>query len=406
MVGEEHRLGASGRAIVTMARSAGAKYVATLHVTCSDSREKEGADDFVSTVVRELAEGTYARRSPMRTANLGARYEWGSAPLAAGHFNALGTDGSLLIIKTSTHVGYLEHSHGREYGLLQREHDTSISCGALGCLLDGMSLPFLRDLELMFHSEGMDRLGMLRDTTVVPSEHRPLLASVVNARLQARQAMLDVSEHCRRNPSMAPSQLLVVSSVTMNRQGADNELLVGFYSGVRDETAPSGMRLTWTGLPADPRALQVAHRSSSVSITSDHPFTRWARGPREHRELPLAHLRATAHEPAPAAVHSAVDDAVQAIQADLANEKSPGAKLALAGAAVVIGEVMPVAGLALLFSSGAIGLHHAWRVHRVTSGRASDHEARALFAEVAANMDGLSEVEALQVVERLASELG
>lgn len=405
LIGEEQHFGATGRAIVAMARSAGAKHVATLHVTCSDEREKECADDFVSTVVRELGAGTFSRRAPMRTANLGARYEWGAAPLATDHFNASGTEGSLLIIKTSAHVGYVERTHEREYGMVEREHNTSTACGALGCLLDSVSQPFTHELELLFHSENVDRLGMLRDSTVVPDKYRPLVASLMNARLQAREALLDVGEAARRNPEQAPSQVLIVSSVSMNRPGADNELLVGFYSGVRDAAAPCGLTFTWTGLPSDPSALHVNHRTASLVVTHDGPPTRWARGPKAHRDLPLAHLRAAPSEPAPAAVHSAVDDAVQAIQSDLANQKKPGAKLALAGAAVVIGEVMPIAGLALLFSSGAIKLHYAWRVHRVTSGHATEDEARALFAEVADNMDELSEAEARQVVDRLASEL-
>ena len=405
LIGEEQRLGTVGRAIVAMARGAGAKHVATLHVTCSDSREKESADDFVSTVVRELAAGTFARRSPMRTANLGARYEWGSAPLATGHFNASGTDGSLLIIKTSSHVGYLDRGHEREYGFLEREYLTTTACGAMGCLLAGDHQPFSHELELLFHSENIDRLALLRDSSKVPESYRPLVASIVNARLQAREAMLDVAEASRRSPGNAPSQLLVVSSVTLNRSDADNQLLVGFYSGVRDDSVPCGLAVTWTGLPSDPSALRISHRSATLLVDSDAPKTRWARGPREHRDLPLEHLRQAAHEPAPPAVHSAVNDAVRAIEADLANQESPGAKLALAGAAAVIGEVMPVAGLALLFSSGAIGLHHAWQVHRVTSGRASNDEARALFSKVVANMDGLTEAEAQQVVDRLARDL-
>ena len=276
----------------------------------------------------------------------------------------------------------------------------------MGCLLDDVNQPFIHELELLFHSENVDRLGMLRDEAKVPTPYRHLLASIVNTRLQAREAMLDVAEASRRNPGQAPSELLVVSSVTLNRHDADNQLLVGFYSGVRDDSEPCGLQVTWTGLPGDPAALQINHRSSTLVVTSDAPRTRWARGPQEHRNLPLAHLRSGAHGPAPAEVHSAVDDAVKAIQADLANQKSPAAKLALTGAAVVIGELMPVAGLALLFSSGAISMHHAWQVHRVTSGRASVDEARALFEEVTGNMNGLSESEAQQVIDRLAEQLG
>jgi hypothetical protein len=401
LIGTERRLGEVGHAIVSASRILGAKNVATLHVTCSDEREKECADDFVNSVVREVGNGPFTRRAPMRTANLGARYEWGSAGLALNHFAAEGTEKSLLILKTSSHVGYVEQGGMREYGIVDRELLTSTSCGALGCLLGGVTKPFSRELELLFGSEGLDRLGMLRDSTVVSALERSAAAGVINARLQARKAFLDISEQAMADLAMAPQHVLVVACMTLNRPGVDHELLVGFYSGARDPKAPGGFQFTWTGLSGDPRQLEISHTSGALSMTSTGVRTRFARGPKEHRRLPLVEVLGNPETPAP--VQAAVDHAVDEIQTSLRAEKSPAAKLALAGVAVVIGEVMPVAGLALLLSSGAIELHHTWRVHRVASGQASDAEARALFEEICVGFDHLNESEAQLVVNRLAA---
>ncbi|MDE0895473.1 MAG: hypothetical protein OSB10_02700 [Planctomycetota bacterium] len=403
LIGTEQRLGAVGRAIVSVARKTHSKHVATLHVTCSDEREKECADDFVNTVVRELGDGPYTRRAPMRTANLGARYEWGCAPLASNHFDAEGTANSLLIIKISSHVGFVQNEGVREYGLLDREHLTTHSCGALCCLLDGATKPFTHELELLFGSEGLDRLGLLRDVNVIPAAERAVAAGVINARLQARKAMLDVGEHSWRYPGKSPERILVVSCVTINRPGVDHELLAGFYGGVLDSSSPSGVKFTWTGLSDDPQELAVTHVAGALNLTCDTPPTRLARGPREHRQLALHKvLKETS---TPVEVHSAVDTAIAEIQASIKSGSNPSAKLALTGLAALIGELMPIAGLALLFSSGAVELHHAWRVHRVAHGQASHTEALALFEEISDNFDQLSEGEAKLAIERLALDL-
>ena len=403
LIGREQRLGAVSHAIVAAARTSKSKRVATLHITCSDEREKESADEFVNTVVRELSGGPYSRRAPMRTANLGARYEWGSAPLAANHFAAEGTEDSLVVIKVSSHVGYIEHGDKREYGLLDRELATTFSCGAICCLLDGASKPFTKEMDLLFGSEGLDRLGLLCDPTVVPPFDRAAIAAVINSRMQARKAMLDVGEHSWRNPGQSPESILVVSTLTINRPGVDHECLIGFYSGVLDSAEPSGIRFSWTGLPDDPRLIKVSHEAGALYLTSGEPTTRSARGPREHRRLPL---HSVLHEPpTPDEVHSAVDVAIEEIQSNLEQRKHPAAKLALAGVVALIGELMPIAGLALLFSSGAVELHHAWRVHRVASGQATETEARALFEEISDNFDHLSENDAKLAIDRLAIEL-
>ena len=105
LVGREVRLTETSRALAPAVRRLDPARLATLHVTCSDERERECAEAFQALVVRELSEGDRARRAPMRTANLGARYEWGCGPVALSHYQQPGDADVLCVTKVNGHVG-------------------------------------------------------------------------------------------------------------------------------------------------------------------------------------------------------------------------------------------------------------------------------------------------------------
>ena len=119
--------------------------VGALHLTCADEAEKECVDAFQRDFVRYLLPTLkLSERSPFRLANLGARYEWGAAPIAEEHFSlARGAEKwKLLLIKINAHVAADDGPSGFRFGHLQRFDEDSAFCGAITATLGGASAPF------------------------------------------------------------------------------------------------------------------------------------------------------------------------------------------------------------------------------------------------------------------------
>jgi hypothetical protein len=156
-------------------------------------------------------------------------------------------------------VGVFQTEAGPEYGWLKRYGARSTCCGALAALLAGSDLPAVRELAETFASEGKDRLALINDPTVVPQEHRALVAAITNAALQARRAAGDIE---RRRPQ-TPTRFLVLPCVTLNRPGPDTELLVGRYEIDWTSQAPA---TSHEGLGDDPAGYRIAHQHGRLSI--------------------------------------------------------------------------------------------------------------------------------------------
>ena len=77
----------------------------------------------------------------------------------------------------------------------------------------------------MFQSEGKDRVAILQDPEKVSEKNRPLFAAVVNARLQARRALIDLQDFVPTSPTL----YLVLPCVTLNQKQRDTEFLCGLY---------------------------------------------------------------------------------------------------------------------------------------------------------------------------------
>ena len=125
----------------------------------------------------------------------------------------------------------------------------------------------MHELQEAFGSESKDRLAMLRDADQVDPEHRALFAAVLNARLQARHAILDIQDY----KAATPTVYLVVACVTFNRAGPDTELLCGYYVADcrTDEESPS-----YHGLGDDPSRYQLRTGSSRLRIEDDQLHNR------------------------------------------------------------------------------------------------------------------------------------
>lgn len=396
LVGREGHLGGIGRAKVAVVRRLRAEHVSTLHVTCSDGLEKKANKSYLDTVVRDLTNAGERDWAPLRTANLGARYEWASGPVAFSHFRGAGSSAAL--IKINTHVG-VEHTGAEPaFGFYDRGGRRSATCGALSMLLAGMDEPFIHELEELFASGGLDRLALLRDPEVTEPELAPLLAAVLQARLQARRALLDNVETAN-DGLPGPDRLLIVAAVTINQKQSDHELLVGFYAGERN---PAGrLVMTWCGLPDDPRELRCERHHSGIRISADFQATRRARGAYDHRSL-IAEDYQAREAPCLSGQASA---ALEELHQKLNDPAHPWTGLAIKGSALALGELLPIPALLALFAGGALEVNHAFKLSRIAHGQAKPHEVDALLFAAAEDLADDEPHEARRVLQAALERL-
>mgnify|MGYP006935323717 CR=1 FL=1 len=390
LIGREVRQTEVSRAVAHSIRRLAPKHFASLQVTCSDGRERETMEAFRSVVVREFAPGESSTRAPLRTVNLGGRYEWGAAPLALGHYCAPGDTNVLHMVKLSSHVASWPGEDGPTFGVLERGGSPSTCCGALTHYLAGGAGSFIEELALSFASEGLDRTALLRDPAVVKPELQQVFAALVHARLQARRAMLDVLGAPR-----VADRVLVLASTSINHPSHNTELVVGYYAAERDDAGH--MHVTWTGFGDDPRQMTIELTNRGVHVKqldaegrASVPGTRQARGPVEHRFLPGRTWLANNEHPEPTpTVRAAVTTAVHSLEDKLNDPEHPVRSVAIKGVVLAMAETMAVPALLTLFAAGALDLHHAWRVERIAFGQADAAEAQTLLNRAIEGLDTL-----------------
>lgn len=266
LIGVESELSQVSNALRQFAQDLGAPVVGGYHVTCSDEAETECAEAFQHWFVREVLPELKANsRAPLRSINLGGRYEPGAIQIAEEHYAAPKSRQAfkLLVVKINAHVGLRLSSDGPQYGWLERYGSKSACCGALAGLFAGSTFPAVEDLRETFASEGKDRLAVLADEGRVAAAHRPLLTAVTGAALQARRAVADVRQYRPQTPTV----LLVLPCVTINRLAEpDTELVVGQYGIDLTEQTPT---LKHRGLGDDPAGYRVRHEQGRVVVEDD-----------------------------------------------------------------------------------------------------------------------------------------
>jgi len=257
---------AVARALVRFSSELGAAIVGAFHITCSDEAEGQCSQVFQRSFVEgQLPELKPGCRWPFRSANLGARYEWGAVGMAEEHFALSPNDLKLLVLKINAHVGVSDTVDGPSYGQIDRYGHESSCCGALAGLLRGGDIPALDELGEAFRYDGKDRVAILRDSSRVEPRHRALFAAVTNARLQARRAVEDIRQHRPKTPTV----FLVLPAVTINRPDADSELVVGQYGIDWTQQSPS---VKYHGLGDDPAAYRLRHqRQRAIIEDADWP---------------------------------------------------------------------------------------------------------------------------------------
>ena len=252
--------------------------VGALHVTCSDESEHEVAESFqhwfAEAVLPELKS---LQRSPFRTANLGARYEWGSVRIAEDHYATLASrDGvKLMLVKLNSHVAVTTLNNQTVYGTMHRYERESACCGALNALLAGKRHPAMDELRETFCYDELDRLALLRDPEITDSNLRAFVAGVVNARLQARSAIVDIQDYVPETPTL----FVVLPTVTLNRPQRDTEFVVGMYWS---DTRKGLGEAEYIGLSDNPSRFQVSQHHGYLRI--EETSASEPRAARDHRE--------------------------------------------------------------------------------------------------------------------------
>lgn len=265
LIGVEDRLGRVVGAIRQVVDGQRAPVAGALEVACSDESEAECCSafqrQFAEYVLPELKSGT---RGPMRTCNLGARYEWGSVRVAEHHFATPASRDAfkVLVVKLNSHVAVSDEPDGPHYGPMRRYDAPSNACGALHAMFAGGDWPALEELRATFRRGNKDRIATLLDPHRVPPAYRHVFAAITQARLQAERATEDICDHKPHSPTW----YLVVPCVTFNRAAPDTELVVG----VQTVDARAGKREAhYEGLGDDPARYQAHLRGRYLHVTEE-----------------------------------------------------------------------------------------------------------------------------------------
>ncbi len=404
MIGRERPLREITQVLHYAANEFKASEVGAIHVTCADESEVECSEafqrGFVHYMLPPLKTG---RSSPMRLANLGGQYEWGAVRIAEDHY---ATDGSrdefkLMVVKINAHVARESDTHPPEWGRWSRYGRESECCGALAGLLANSHLPFADLLREDFESEGIDRLGTLKDPALVDQHTLPLLAAMVSTRLQARKVVLDTQDYEPRTPTV----FMILPCVTINREGHDSEILCGLYEIDRRH----GGQQTYTGLGDDPSQYRLQSGQHGLVVSDDELGTR--RPARDHRALVAdmskelsTHLTAT---PENAATPALLDDRIHRVREDVRRGRHRDSRHAhqlLRVALPVLAEVAPIPAAILMFAEGAAGIHHTFRVHRLAREMEGELEAREILEEIESRIDHLEPERAEALLELLVAD--
>ena len=397
LVGVERSVSGVSQALHLVVTEHRPPVVGAMLVTCADESETECAEAFQRGFVRYVVPSLkFGEHAAFRIANLGGRYEWGAVRIAEEHYATPESNGAykLLVIKVNAHVAAVAAPDGYRFGVMRRYDADSACCGALDNLLRGGHLPAVRELHEAFTSEGRDRLAPLLDEDTVRPEQRSLLAAIVSAQLQARRIMLDIQDH---HPS-SPTQYLVVPSVTFNRPERDTELVCGYYWAADPKRPASAEHF---GLGDDPACYRVDCKNNRVVVTDEHLDT--PRQARNHRQLVLEewHRRAGSRRP------KLRDDRLVQVRHEVEQSKHRDphrAKFLLGTLLVVLAEVAPVSAAVLLFGNGMVGIHHAFRMHKLAREVEDTDEAKRMLSEIHRRIDHLDPAHAEAMVELLARE--
>ncbi len=373
ILGRELNVDSVNRALRDYVRSRRPAIVGAVQVTCSDETEREIAESFQHWFAEPLLpELKFWNRSVFRTANLGGRYEFGAIHIADEHYdNPDSRDGlRVLVVKVNSHVAVNRSDSKVTYGKLDRYSRESPCCGALHALLNGTRHPAMDAIREALCFDECDRVAMLLDPTVVDPELRSFVAAVVNARLQARSAIVDIQSYETDRPTL----FVVLACVTLNRSQRDTEFVVGMYWS--DSTAGQ-VNAHYIGLGDDPSKYQV---SSGQGLRIEDDQLSHPRAARDHRRKVVEEWRARRGE-----LPELKNEQLEQVASKLRQTTEVSTELARESLKTLLwitADLAPVPLSILLFAKGLAGVHHLYRVHRLARGVANPDAARDIIDEV------------------------
>jgi len=371
--------------------------VGALHLTCADESENECVEALQHGFVKYLLPTLkFARQSAFRLANLGGRYEWGAVRLAESHYAIPQADNGFkfLLVKINSHVACEESSGSLRLGTWKRYGRSSSCCGALAHMLAGDRQPSVDQLTETFHSEGHDRIAVLRDPAQVEPHYAPLYAAMVSARLQARKAVIDIQDYI----ATSPTYYVVLPCVTINRHERDTEIVCGMYM-VDGRAGDSNT--VYSGLGDLPENYSTTREHNRFVITDDQLGTE--RKGRDHRAM----VRAALSERAPVSRVGVKDERLDRVHADVVRNKhrhKGHARQLLRISLPILAEVAPIPAALLAFGDGAAGIHHTFKVHQLAREMKDTTQARQILDEVEGRIDQLDGDQAEALLELLMAD--
>lgn len=292
------------------------------------------------------------------------------------------------MVKVNSHVA-VDGSHGSPtFGSRNRYGLQSLFCGFLHALLNVENVPAMDQAHEVFSSEGLSRLDLLRDSAQVEPKFRSLLIAVVNARLQARSAAIDIQRH----ESASPTCYFIVPCVTLNRAQRDTELVVGYYlanyRGVRE--------FRYHGLGDDPSKYDVSMDHNRICITDDG--LQQPRSARNHGEE-ILDLWIKRRQQAELTI---TDERFHKLSQQVAGKKylDPNVAKEMAKAmGWMMLDLSPVPTAVLLVARGLVGVHHVYQAQRLARGENDLVGAKKIVTDFLRNIDSLSPEEARAMVD-------
>ena len=251
----------------------------------------------------------------------------------------------------------------------------------------------MENLAEVFVSEGPDRLAALTGGSRIDPQFLLLYTAMVSARLQARKVVLDVQDH-----KGWKTEFLIIPCVTINRPERDTEIVCGFYHSTpgQPDREPD-----YYGLGDDPSLYEHQIKNSRLVITDDQLGS--TRQARDHRQLALAQW----HELTRDKRVRLDDDRIQRARLEAAQHTGPyheRARMLLRALLTVLADVDPVSAAVLLFAHGSVGIHHAFRVHRLARQLEDSHEAQKVLKEMRSKIDTLEPEQAEAMIEVLSKQ--
>ena len=381
LIGRELEADGFNRALRNFAQSQRTSTVGAVHVTCSDESEHEAVASFqhwfADAVLPELKS---QQRSPFRTANLGARYEWGAIRIAEEHYATPETRDSvkLMVIKLNSHVAVTQAGNEVIYGMINRYDCESACCGALHALLAGRRHPAMDELRATFGYDDVDRLGMLQDPETTAPSTRPFVAGVINARLQARSAIVDIQDYEPETPTI----YVVIPCVTLNRPQRDTEFVVGVYWA---DTRKGVGEAEYVGLGDNPSHFELSKHHGYLRV--EDASAREPRAAHDHRQEVVKQWR----ERYPV-VQTVDDPRLRELAAQTQDTQSYTATMTRETLKTMLwlaADIAPVPISILLFAKGIAGIHNLYRAHQLARGTANVVEAQEIIEEVTDQMASL-----------------